>query len=641
MPRLRASRLTFCLALVVLITYLYFYISNNNQGEDLESIGHDGIPRRHSSSLLNKGRSPHRSLANWWSQSIETEPVQVLEFTGDGLVKGWDSTYERLQQGDLTRAEKKQLQQAMEVHPILELMARSQEKWETLLASQSKTFPQAVTEYTRRYGRQPPRGFDQWWQYCKRNKVKIVDDYDQINRDIEPYFALSPEMFRKRVDDLTKTEHTSHITLSPTTASSLYGERAHSSRARWLFELLEPIAQYLPGEVTLSLSDHDLGSWLLGDDQKQAALEAIEEGRYLTEEEIKGFEKKDGRVSVKGTVSACPPGSPGWQRGVAKREGREIERPNKETSFIHDPLLTYDFCYNTDLLDDHGALSWDFVRDTTLRPIFQLSKNARNPEFLTTPLEAYENFTDPIAQKKYSPWEEKTINKLFWRGSSTGDSYSKRPDGHTWRQSHRPRLALMTQETEGVKDVWVQKGKIWEKESWSVAKLNEAYMDVGLTGQAHQCKKEDGTCDEMNQVIEFKARVLPEDSAKYKFQYDIDGNGWSSRFHRLIMSGSVVVKSTIYPEWFSDWLTPWVHYVPSKVDNSDLYDIMVFFVGTPDGSSPGHDDLARSIAEQARKFGEEHWRWEDMQAYMFRLMLEYSRLSAEDREDWSYQKRYD
>lgn len=35
----------------------------------------------------------------------------------------------------------------------------------------------------------------------------------------------------------------------------------------------------------------------------------------------------------------------------------------------------------------------------------------------------------------------------------------------------------------------------------------------------------------------------------------VDGNGWSSRFNRLIMSGSVVVKSTIYPEWNSVGLT--------------------------------------------------------------------------------------
>lgn len=61
---------------------------------------------------------------------------------------------------------------------------------------------------------------------------------------------------------------------------------------------------------------------------------------------------------------------------------------------------------------------------------------------------------------------------------------------------------------------------------------------------------------------------------------------------------------------------------PCKVDYSDLYDIMSFFAGPPDGHAGGHDNLAKMIADQARQFGEDHWRWEDMQAYMFRLLLE-------------------
>lgn len=44
---------------------------------------------------------------------------------------------------------------------------------------------------------------------------------------------------------------------------------------------------------------------------------------------------------------------------------------------------------------------------------------------------------------------------------------------------------------------------------------------------------------------------------------DVDGNGWSSRYHHLLLSGSAVIKSTIYPGWHSDWLTPWVHYIVS------------------------------------------------------------------------------
>lgn len=74
-----------------------------------------------------------------------------------------------------------------------------------------------MAEYKKRYGRQPPRGFDAWFQWCKKNNVKIVDDvcgrgacvlpltwtqYDQINRDIEPWLALSPEEFKKRVNKI-------------------------------------------------------------------------------------------------------------------------------------------------------------------------------------------------------------------------------------------------------------------------------------------------------------------------------------------------------------------------------------------------------------------------------------------------------
>jgi hypothetical protein len=152
---------------------------------------------------------------------------------------------------------------------------------------------------------------------------------------------------------------------------------------------------------------------------------------------------------------------------------------------VYDPRPTFDFCANPSLLQQHGSLSFDFVRETMLRPIFQLSKFSRNPEFLTTPLEAYENATSKSAMEKYTPWEGKTENKLFWRGSSTGDSYSKRKN-YDWRNSHRPRLHLMAQATEGDEKVWVERGKDWELEAWNQGKLNEKYLDVGLAGKPHQ-----------------------------------------------------------------------------------------------------------------------------------------------------------
>ena len=83
-----------------------------------------------------------------------------------------------------------------------------------------------------------------------------------------------------------------------------------------------------------------------------------------------------------------------------------------------------------------------------------------------------------------------------------------------------------------------------------------------------------------------------------------DGNSWSARYKRLLSTGSLILKSTIFPECASrachvsssqpvadmpnplplsvcpsgwnDRKQPWLHYVPVKVDYGDLYDIMTF-----------------------------------------------------------------
>lgn len=66
-------------------------------------------------------------------------------------------------------------------------------------------------------------------------------------------------------------------------------------------------------------------------------------------------------------------------------------------------------------------------------------------------------------------------------------------------------------------------------------------------------------------------------------------------------------------------------YVPVKVDYSDVFDLMAFFSGDMDRDN-SNDDLARRIALNAMDFVERFWRYEDMEAYSFRLHLEWARL---------------
>jgi hypothetical protein len=112
---------------------------------------------------------------------------------------------------------------------------------------------------------------------------------------------------------------------------------------------------------------------------------------------------------------------------------------------------------------------------------------------------------------------------------------------------------------------------------------------------------------------------------QYQYNLDVDGNGWSSRFHRLLSTGSPVIKMAMFPDWnqvglgrrgawgvlittgmaqcvvvfvHAMWYivrlnstVPWYHYIPLKVDYEDLYDIMAFFVGPID--EDGNIDFAQ------------------------------------------------
>lgn len=100
-------------------------------------------------------------------------------------------------------------------------------------------------------------------------------------------------------------------------------------------------------------------------------------------------------------------------------------------------------------------------------------------------------------------------------------------------------------------------------------------------------------------------------------------------------------------------LIPWYHYVPTKLDYSDILyvillkliclplrekvilmsffffscsDTLAFFQGSPDGRIPGRDDLAKEIAAHAYEFVQERWREEDMRSFMYLLLLEVSPL---------------
>lgn len=82
-------------------------------------------------------------------------------------------------------------------------MQEAEEKFRELLEKQSKTLKQAVAEYKKRYGRDPPAGFDKWWEFAVENGVRLVDEFDGLVEDLEPFWSLTGEEFRERAAEVS------------------------------------------------------------------------------------------------------------------------------------------------------------------------------------------------------------------------------------------------------------------------------------------------------------------------------------------------------------------------------------------------------------------------------------------------------
>ncbi|KAL7416368.1 glycosyl transferase family 90-domain-containing protein [Mrakia frigida] len=216
-----------------------------------------------------------------------------------------------------------------------------------------------------------------------------------------------------------------------------------------------------------------------------------------------------------------------------------------------------------------------------------------------------------------------------------------------WRLSHRSRLALITNGNsswEAPSRIVISPridpvtGRTMMRRTLvsgiGLGDWNKWFYDIKFTGRALQCEGGEGdqvgngaggTCAEMREELPFAPHQSMDELNKYKYMIDVDGNSWSARFRRLMSTNSLVIKATVYPEWYSEALIPWFHYVPIKTDYSDMYDTLAFFRGTPDHPG-GFDDVAKHIARNGKCFVKKLWRREDLQAYMFLLYLELARL---------------
>ena len=146
------------------------------------------------------------------------------------------------------------------------------------------------------------------------------------------------------------------------------------------------------------------------------------------------------------------------------------------------------------------------------------------------------------------------------------------------------------------------------------------------------------TCEYTDPYYQITDHLPMKEQYDYKYLPDIDGNSFSGRYRGFLGSTSLPIKATIYQEWHDSRLVPWKHFVPMDNTFIDIYGIMEYFLGNEGASLAGHDEEARDIAIGGKKWAEKVLRHEDMQIYVFRLLLEYARLCDDDREKMGWKE---
>jgi len=508
------------------------------------------------------------------------------------------------------------------LHPIPGLIKEAAKIWKAKIESQSTTLEEGINEYRRRHGRQPPRGFDKWYRWAREKKVQLPDEYDQIFRDLTPFLALPIEDGKRAIQEqLLDTNPQSFIVHIKGGQISLTGPKKDGSRARGFTDLVADFVELLP-DLEMFVSTQDGPDVVVDGDYLEAAEAAVHMGHFMKSYPF-----------VRRRAEGFPP----WrymctEHSPARREwsGLAYGVQNIGSSLIQDHYQAMDPCLHPELFDQHGFFAWNGPIPGPLEPKFAFSKSKLHSDLLLAPEEQFF-----LPSPSYKDFKAKNNSRLLWRGSSTGQRFSQKSK---WRHSQRSRIVALGADKYGHRETHIAGSDgLVQAQNRSQEELSQHYLDVGFTKLTRNPDGEkDGSIAAASKLFPLASRVGPDAEAEYRYILDVDGNAWSGRFHRLMRSNSVMFKSTIFPEWWTERIQPWYHYVPLKVDYSDVFDILGFFEGDTQGYH-AHVDEAAKIAKNALEWSKKYDRYQDLQAYTFRLLLEYARFASRTEKDpWDY-----
>lgn len=569
-------------------------------------------------------------------------------------------------------------------HPIDSLIRDAMLQSEAWIAqaTTSKTLQEAAANYRRRYQRHPPPGFDAWYSFATEKSSLIIDDFDSIMEDIQPFWARKPSDIRHDTRVILADEWNDVAEISIRSGKAEIGPMIPTHR--WMLDgvlaLLEEFVSKLPDmDIAFNINDEPRIAvpWKAVQKLRQEgtpkgplrqgisnAWSPDREQTWQRSDDFKDQKSPFKECSLLNSFAtygsiACPPNSAAQTSHLWDPRNLCIlcAAPHSLGLFLQNWTFSASPCHQPDLAHLHGFYLSPaaFKPSHELLPVFSQSKSHGYADIL------YPSAWNYMDKVKYEPSDaypdapfESKRNALFWRGA-TSEGLSK---DATWKGMARQRLVHLANNATEALPILVphptQPGSFtYDACLASSLPALGLDMDIAIVDEIARCWDADCTDEETEFGLVGKSDFQAHWS--YRFLMDLDGAGFSGRFLPFLHSRSVVFKTALFREWWDDRLTAWRHFVPVDIRFHGLFSTLAYFAGAGTPNSHNKDESEKGqrrplfpimepniqagarIAEDSRQWAEKVLRKEDMQVYMFRLLLEWGRLTDDRRDEIGFE----
>ncbi|KNZ58512.1 hypothetical protein VP01_1918g1 [Puccinia sorghi] len=376
-------------------------------------------------------------------------------------------------------------------HPILPLLLNARQSWKSILQSQPISLEQARLDYQLKFHPlKPPPGFDQWFQFARLHNFTLINRFDGLMSDLEPFRQLSPVELKRRTQELVRIPGITLVKINPDASVQITTPSGRSAAGHAIQQIIRRIhaqsdfklpplelainehseARVLPrqtrpltGEEFDFLSDQDRSLFDQQDPEKKPSLAGFKPqwgqdgnvwdayrracpsdsaARRLVET-IRSAESLTGAVAAGGGLSSMS--STQTHLSVNRPTRLRALHPigtaplpsRRELSFLSELESTASFCERPSTHRLHSAFFADQRSIEHLYPLFSPSKPQGFADILIPSYYHYSPRAEYIYESDIKsgrnsaptdlPWNQKA-NKMYWHGKLTRGADT--PPGH-------------------------------------------------------------------------------------------------------------------------------------------------------------------------------------------------------------------